>query len=151
MYSGYLSYIDKIKKDPTNRIRTSDLRKSMINYSPPLYQLSYGRYPIKGHSGIEYVSGDGAKIKTPSPGIEPGAQTWKAWMLPTTPQWIAEYKGSIRRWRRLGSKTEGSTAGQQTGKGGQTSISRISRKSGGYQGRNSQVDIRYLSGIYLGI
>ena len=75
MYSGYLSYIDKIKKDPTNRIRTSDLRKSMINYSPPLYQLSYGRYPIKGHSGIEYVSGDGAKIKTPSPGIEPGAQT----------------------------------------------------------------------------
>ena len=71
----YLSYIDKIKKDPTNRIRTSDLRKSMINYSPPLYQLSYGRYPIKGHSGIEYVSGDGAKIKTPSPGIEPGAQT----------------------------------------------------------------------------
>ena len=66
---------DKIKKDPTNRIRTSDLRKSMINYSPPLYQLSYGRYPIKGHSGIEYVSGDGAKIKTPSPGIEPGAQT----------------------------------------------------------------------------
>ena len=66
---------DKIKKDPTNRIRTSDLRKSMINYSPPLYQLSYGRYPIKGHSGIEYVSGDRAKIKTPSPGIEPGAQT----------------------------------------------------------------------------
>ena len=43
----------KIKKDPTNRIRTSDLRKSMINYSPPLYQLSYGRYPIKGDSGIE--------------------------------------------------------------------------------------------------
>ena len=28
--------------------------------------------------------------KTPSPGIEPGAQTWKAWMLPTTPQWITQ-------------------------------------------------------------
>ena len=29
--------------------------------------------------------------KTPSPGIEPGAQTWEACMLPTTPQWIAVY------------------------------------------------------------
>ena len=28
--------------------------------------------------------------KVPSPGIEPGAQTWKACMLPTTPQWIAD-------------------------------------------------------------
>ena len=35
------------KVDPTNRIRTSDLRKSITNYSPPLYQLSYGRYPDK--------------------------------------------------------------------------------------------------------
>ena len=26
--------------------------------------------------------------KVPSPGIEPGAQTWEACMLPTTPQWI---------------------------------------------------------------
>ena len=40
------------KKDPTNRIRTSDLRKSIYNYSPPLYQLSYGRYPkIRGKKG----------------------------------------------------------------------------------------------------
>ena len=31
-----------------------------------------------------------AKKKTPSPGIEPGAQTWEACMLPTTPQWIAD-------------------------------------------------------------
>ena len=34
------------KVDPTNRIRTSDLRNSITNYSPPLYQLSYGRCPI---------------------------------------------------------------------------------------------------------
>ena len=34
------------KLDPTNRIRTSDLRNSITNYSPPLYQLSYGRCPF---------------------------------------------------------------------------------------------------------
>ena len=28
-------------------------------------------------------------IKTPSPGIEPEAQTWEACMLPTTPRWIS--------------------------------------------------------------
>ena len=32
--------------DPTNRIRTSDLRNSILDYSPPLYQLSYGRCPF---------------------------------------------------------------------------------------------------------
>ena len=43
------------KKDPTNRIRTSDLRKSINNYSPPLYQLSYGRYPNKRKKIVCYV------------------------------------------------------------------------------------------------
>ena len=61
--SFYLSYIDKIKKDPTNRIRTSDLRKSMINYSPPLYQLSYGRYPIYWDSLDSQSRGSTVKIK----------------------------------------------------------------------------------------
>ena len=28
-------------------------------------------------------------LKIPLPGIEPGAQTWKACMLPTTPQWTS--------------------------------------------------------------
>ena len=41
-----ITYVIRKKKDPTNRIRTSDLRKSIYNYSPPLYQLSYGRCPI---------------------------------------------------------------------------------------------------------
>ena len=44
------------KKDPTNRIRTSDLRKSITNYSPPLYQLSYGRYPRQRKKKV-YKSG----------------------------------------------------------------------------------------------
>ena len=30
--------------------------------------------------------------KVPSPGIEPGAQTWEACMLPTTPQWITDIR-----------------------------------------------------------
>ena len=43
--SFYFPTIEK-KVDPTNRIRTSDLRNSINNYSPPLYQLSYGRCPF---------------------------------------------------------------------------------------------------------
>ena len=46
-FSSLVSLVSIIKKDPTNRIRTSDLRKSIYYYSPPLYQLSYGRYPKK--------------------------------------------------------------------------------------------------------
>ena len=45
-HMGRVSKREWKKKDPTNRIRTSDLRKSINNYSPPLYQLSYGRYPV---------------------------------------------------------------------------------------------------------
>ena len=44
--SNYNKKYKSLKKDPTNRIRTSDLRNSITNYSPPLYQLSYGRCPI---------------------------------------------------------------------------------------------------------
>ena len=34
-------------------------------------------------------------LKIPLPGIEPGAQTWKACMLPTTPQWTSRHCSSI--------------------------------------------------------
>lgn len=35
---------EKYKKTPTSRNRTSDLRITTWLYSPPLYQLSYGRF-----------------------------------------------------------------------------------------------------------
>ena len=54
-FGSLVSLVSIIKKDPTNRIRTSDLRKSIYNYSPPLYQLSYGRYPIKENRKVSKV------------------------------------------------------------------------------------------------
>ena len=46
LYKYAYIYMFEKKLDPTNRIRTSDLRNSINNYSPPLYQLSYGRCPF---------------------------------------------------------------------------------------------------------
>ena len=42
--------------------------------------------------------------KIPSPGIEPGAQTWKACMLPTTPRWTLNSKRKRKRIREAGRK-----------------------------------------------
>ena len=75
----------KLKKSSGGKFRSTDLQvMSLPRYhcaTPLCFLLLF--FSFFSLPAVDFLK------KTPSPGIEPGAQTWEACMLPTTPQWIS--------------------------------------------------------------